>query len=519
MHLWEESGYVERVPGLEQKWRLTDLGHRQLYPLVKVKKQQPLVEVRDVPPADMSKYELLLKMNDDGWQFRQVHSRKERQHARDHSYARGSDERVWYAGPGDKIEDLKTMYFVALLTCACAVPHLAPSAVYHKLLDPSWAPAPKRRKLTAGEADEWGPISEPPGRKQRDRGVVHKAGGVKRVRGPARLAAVAPLEVDSQEEDVVSGSDRGSDPGTASSHHSTSSSSRSDHDRGPGREVVREVVDSAAADEAAEIDVLAALDAAVAVEAVEAESQAGAEAAPPPPPPSSEHRQATFRKLRGRIPFGSCFLTPRYRDGGVVVGYQMTCTRREHNVERRCTRECSVKSGGGEESTRRLLKAWIVFASSADNLADHRSSWAMIKKLGEDLPSEHDLDTNAPLDWSMYACDFSEDAAIAAFDKALATGGGAGDMRDDEILGAANVGCPEEVHRLMQDLAAGGSIPHTTAAQRARSKLSSGSEYRTPPALMVALRYGYISPNHPPPRGLAWRCRGGNIWILCPRGG
>ena len=57
------------------------------------------------------------------------------------------------------------------------------------------------------------------------------------------------------------------------------------------------------------------------------------------------------------------------------------------------------------------------------------------------------------------------------------------------------------------------------SAQDKVTKLEGIEADRTPPALMVALRYGYISPNHPPPRGLVWRCRGGNICILCPGGG
>ena len=44
------------------------------------------------------------------------------------------------------------------------------------------------------------------------------------------------------------------------------------------------------------------------------------------------------------------------------------------------------------------------------------------------------------------------------------------------------------------------------------------STYGVPNELRDALHHGYIHPNLPPPRGMAWTCRGG-IWKLIPKGG
>ena len=63
--------------------------------------------------------------------------------------------------------------------------------------------------------------------------------------------------------------------------------------------------------------------------------------------------------MEGRVPFGLCFLTPRFKDFA-LSGFQMTCTVPHHSTERKCSKEFALAVAGGEENCLRVLKSWIV---------------------------------------------------------------------------------------------------------------------------------------------------------------
>lgn len=60
------------------------------------------------------------------------------------------------------------------------------------------------------------------------------------------------------------------------------------------------------------------------------------------------------RQMANRSQWGVNILTCRSRDNQ-VSGYQMTCTRPDHNLERRCAQEISNMAAGSEELALRYV--------------------------------------------------------------------------------------------------------------------------------------------------------------------
>eukprot|EP00971_Amphidinium_carterae_P136415 2702965-Amphidinium_carterae.1 len=258
------------------------------------------------------------------------------------------------------------------------------------------------------------------------------------------------------------------------------------------------------------------------------------------------------RAMGRSIAFGQCFLTPRFKDK-LLCGFQMTCTRPEHNADRRCTKEVSFGVAGGEDNCRRLLKSWIVFGACAPSRDAHREVFADVSRMKNTggYPLEADLDRQAPEHWAPFAsttvagetqcCSlslFALDTSTSFLARTCSTlifpaclfclfvvCRGERLVRDTpreatpSLLGAAAPGVPAEVHREMERLAAMGALPITSPDQRARQKFSKGSAYAVPQMYKQARDYKYLTPNLPPPTGLVWRCRGQNEWILCHKGG
>lgn len=224
----------------------------------------------------------------------------------------------------------------------------------------------------------------------------------------------------------------------------------------------------------------------------------------------------------------------------------MTCTRPDHNIGRRCTKEISIATAKSVELARRYLKAWVWFGAASDSEQSHRTdAWKLVFALGEEnLPSEEVLDAEAIMSWDKYATgqdasDFviveSADIMLDATTEAASQGGSAGTKgrhrrrcgsqpapsvldATSEVLGGRLSDTPADVHKRMVEMAQGGMLPMTTPAQRARQTSTPGSGYAVPLALREALKYRFIGPNLPPPRGLVWRCRGSR-WALCKLGG
>ena len=168
---------------------------------------------------------------------------------------------------------------------------------------------------------------------------------------------------------------------------------------------------------------------------------------------------------------------------------------------------------------RRMLKAWIVFGASVDTKDDHlHLVWPNIVKMAKEdgIPDENELDFNMPESWQAWESPRRvQDQDVT---RQLQQGAPVGRRRQHSLLGDPLPGTPEAVHAEMEQLAAQGLVPITTPVQRARQNFTPGSEYGVPAFFAEARRWGYISPNLPPPRGLYWRCRGSE-WNLCIKGG
>jgi hypothetical protein len=86
------------------------------------------------------------------------------------------------------------------------------------------------------------------------------------------------------------------------------------------------------------------------------------------------------------------------------------------------------------------------------------------------------------------------------------------------LLGEKQEGVPDKFHDEMEEAAQKGDMPRTTLARRIQNRGTAGSEYGVPACLSDALKFGYISPNFPPPRGFAWVGKSGK-WKLVIKGG
>ena len=131
----------------------------------------------------------------------------------------------------------------------------------------------------------------------------------------------------------------------------------------------------------------------------------------------------------------------------------------------------------------------------------------------EDLASGDLLLSNDSLDNLAIAS--IDDDVIAPI--VICDGDFAADEPDADLnLGKAGKGVPEDVHRCMEEAFLAGQISLTSLKQRARNVCKNCV---VPVGLLTAAaRYGYISPNLPPPPGVKWACRAGT-WTLVPRGG
>ena len=186
----------------------------------------------------------------------------------------------------------------------------------------------------------------------------------------------------------------------------------------------------------------------------------------------------------------------------------MRCTHPNHNRDKACTKEFSVRQAGGSDQAQRLLKAWIIFgAEITTSKDDHHNTWSEVKSLKE-LPSDADLDAMAPMDWIDYSSDVAlEDSCC-------------GDVGPSRRVGKKVPidDTPPDLQAAAEALMVSGELPRTTPAQRARNRMCAGINYRTPERYTRLFRFGFLGPNLPPPENFRWHCRCG-VWLLLPRGG
>ena len=108
------------------------------------------LQARDVPKTDMSKFELMPLLQDDGWRFQHYASRKDLGDlAAD--YVAGS-RKIWVFKVKDNAVQLKAVMDAYLRCLATAgehgrlVPHFAKAGEYEFIMDPTFQPKKKRRK-------------------------------------------------------------------------------------------------------------------------------------------------------------------------------------------------------------------------------------------------------------------------------------------------------------------------------------------------------------------------------------
>ena len=223
---------------------------------------------------------------------------------------------------------------------------------------------------------------------------------------------------------------------------------------------------------------------------------------------------AITRDFTNRIEYGMHHLTPRFKRDRTIQSYQMSCHLPQHNVgDQRCSRELTVTVTGSEESTRRILKAWVLLGHGLPTREQHMDAGSRQQLLTSlkdgTLLSESELDKISAA---------SEKSAVVAPLQPKPSGDSPPPTNAKTLLGKRDGCVPEDAHNRMLDLAARGAIPITTLSQRQRNRLTSGTEYGVPPELKEALTYGYLHPNLAPPQGFRWGYQGGK-WMLRIHGG
>ena len=108
------------------------------------------LQARDDPKTDMSKFELMQLLQDDGWRLQHYASRKDLGDlAAD--YVAGS-RKIWFFKVKDNVVELKAVMDAYLRCLATAglhgrpVPHSATAEEYEFIMDPTFQPKKKRRK-------------------------------------------------------------------------------------------------------------------------------------------------------------------------------------------------------------------------------------------------------------------------------------------------------------------------------------------------------------------------------------
>ena len=449
--------------------------------------------MRAVPPLEMTKYELLVVLQAQGFVMRVVSQRKQKRRLRDGpGYTHGDEDKSWYMEGGKLLLAKVNVWYLRALASAetlhKSVPHLAPSDVYHQLLDPDYVPKPPPRKLHfQREGEHWAEAPPDPPRKRQ------------------RRARSMPVAVDEEDLAELHSGETGAE---AASHHSGSDGEKQSSDSSSsGTSSDSESVSSSSSSDSSKP--------AAATDQPTAKPHA---ATANPPALATQGSAATDKdsSLRTRstrsIPYGQCYLTPRFKDG-VLKSYQMTCAAPRHQ-DPKCTKELSISVAGDEATCKSMLMAWILFGSTVNSRTHHMGEcWRLITRMKKEdgLPPLSELEKQAPDDF----VDYHEAQDI--------TPSSLPPPRPHEnvvpMLGPAVAGVPDQYICKWRRFAAHGVIPVTTTAQRQRAVFTAGSSYGVPAFLADARRYSYIHPNLPPPANYIWRVRGGGTWVLCARGG
>ena len=492
--VWESNGLLarSRQPAGYTEWRFTDAGQLKLRVGYVCSLQHRMLEVRDVPVTEMTKFELLRSMELAGFVLFIVTSKKEMKKIKADPYVHGESPKRWYARPTLSLANLCVPYLKVLLLAGDhlkPVKHVGKVGDYRAILDPGYAAKAIQRRLARpkfSRENDWGALLDTPA-----------GAGKPCKRRRKALADEPPAEALLDDEPPAEAL-------PPASRSSSSSSSRS----------------SSLSDASESAELRSDTDEDDKVKGVHDAPGSGSDCSDKPEKgkakSSVEESEIELPSFRvGPVGFGLCKIVQRMRQGA-LVGYQVTCTHPRHRCKEGCQKENSFSTAGSEDVCLRQLLAWIVFGCDAPDRKGHKfDAWKTVLQLGVDegdgLPSLKTLWKMRPLDWK----DYDQAAALGPVDRPL--------LEEVEGIGAAFLGdaapgCPPEVHYRMQEMARKGALPSTSPGQRARQKLVPGTTYGVPPMYREALRFGYLNPNLTCPDCYVWRCQA-NTWLLSMKGG
>ena len=109
--------------------------------------QQKLICKRSIPLTDMSMFELVLHLEEQGWTCKFVGKKGARQLRRE-PYVYGVSPLIWYVTA--KSGDVARRYLLALATCrdpASPVPHFGDASAYRAINGEAHKPPRKRRRV------------------------------------------------------------------------------------------------------------------------------------------------------------------------------------------------------------------------------------------------------------------------------------------------------------------------------------------------------------------------------------
>ncbi|CAJ1388602.1 unnamed protein product [Effrenium voratum] len=343
-------------------WTLTEAGRRSVTVGHRLSDCKPLVVVRDPeqPVNEMELFDLLLRLENSGWQAQAVASKKSP--AASTCYLHAESPKIWYYVQGRE-DDVCKEYFQCLLTASehCKpVPHLKNVAAYMELLGRSRNTTKRKSDICFLQDEElWSvPKIAKPERKQR---CVADAPGAEVAEFFEEDTVVQAIE-EMLDESVSEGGSDAEQPlqnlqveSHSESESETSSSSTSSDSSGS----------SASGD---------------------------SDAAARPAPAALAGTGIRHKRDRGQSQmYGLCRITP------TKTGFQMTCAHPDHHTSTASCTKSRSSAIGGADTALRLLKAWAILGRDATSKEQHQQQiWKQVLRSYNDgtLASEEELDLN-----------------------------------------------------------------------------------------------------------------------------
>ena len=456
-------------------WTLTPEGEKMVLAGITCCKSALLLKTRDLPLKELSKFELVMRLEAAGWTCKIAWASEAVKKAKSEPYDRDVVPKVQVWWLDGRIEPASCHFDRPYMMCLLSadthkkpVPHFMDSSVYELIMDSQWVRKPRKLpRVSCIPLGDWDMPGERPPKKQRTEGQNLKKIKFQYIDSEEDESSVSPISSSSEDN-----SSKASSPKPVPSSSSSSSSSSSDSHGATAKAKVAPGFSAAKAKAKAK---------------VAANPSVGA------------------RSKDVKRPCGVNFLTPRCASGGggqEIKGWQITCLNPLHQ-DPKCTKEVSNAVSGSDDASQRMLRAWAIWGVCELSKTAHRLIWPLVQAQYIEglIPSLEELTAMDITDWG---CACAPTSMIVA---------GAGND-----LGEAAPGVLAAVHAEMQELVRTGVIQPSTLIMRTRQKHSKGCEYGVPPGLHSAWLHGYISPNLPPPQGLLWKFKG-NKWFLAPRGG